>query len=96
MCIPIFPCISHPTSRPPIRPDGPFPFSNCYQWSGLGMERRVRVATRAFTEYNEGKVASLGSCLTGVVIPDEGEGRWLSERLRDPRATIPIEQSRWA
>ncbi|TFK90257.1 hypothetical protein K466DRAFT_517451, partial [Polyporus arcularius HHB13444] len=59
MCIPIFPCVDHPTNRPPVQPSGPFPFSNCYHWTDLGMERRVRVATRAYTEYDEGTVAKL-------------------------------------
>ncbi|RPD57855.1 hypothetical protein L226DRAFT_449724, partial [Lentinus tigrinus ALCF2SS1-7] len=59
MCVPIFPCIDHPTNRPPVRPSGPFPFSNCYHWTGLGMERRVRVVTRDYTEYDQGKVAKL-------------------------------------
>ncbi|RDX48660.1 hypothetical protein OH76DRAFT_1404589 [Lentinus brumalis] len=59
MCVPIFPCVDHPTNRPAVRPNGPFPFSNCYHWTGLGMERRVRVAIRDYTEYDNGKVASL-------------------------------------
>ena len=43
MCTPIFPNTSHPTGRAPVRPDPPFPFSNCAHWTGQDAALRVRV-----------------------------------------------------
>lgn len=59
MSTPIFPCTDHPSSRPSVRPEPSFPFTNCYHWSGCDMEKKVRVKTRDYTEYDEGKVTQL-------------------------------------
>ncbi|KAI0740864.1 hypothetical protein C8Q76DRAFT_822421 [Earliella scabrosa] len=57
--VPIFPCIEHPSHRPPARPNSPFPFGNCYHWAGSHMKMRVRVKTREWAGYNEGRVLKL-------------------------------------
>lgn len=33
MCTPVWPTTKHPSSRPPLRPDKPLPWSNCYHSS---------------------------------------------------------------
>ncbi|KAI0350625.1 hypothetical protein OH77DRAFT_1412659, partial [Trametes cingulata] len=42
MCTPIFPNMYHPTRRAPLRTEPPFPFDNCYHWSGTSLAVRVR------------------------------------------------------
>ncbi|EIW54207.1 uncharacterized protein TRAVEDRAFT_132815, partial [Trametes versicolor FP-101664 SS1] len=32
MCTPIFPNDKHPAGREPLRPEKPFPYTNCYHW----------------------------------------------------------------
>ncbi|KAI0752804.1 hypothetical protein C8Q80DRAFT_1148311 [Daedaleopsis nitida] len=59
MSIPIFPCTEHPLGRPPIHPNVPLPFTNCYHWGGLDMELRVRIKTRDYAEYESELVTSL-------------------------------------
>ncbi|RPD56369.1 hypothetical protein L226DRAFT_538058 [Lentinus tigrinus ALCF2SS1-7] len=41
MCTPIYPNCDHPTGRAPVHTEPPFPFDNCYFWSGLKMKIRV-------------------------------------------------------
>ncbi|RPD56397.1 hypothetical protein L226DRAFT_573935 [Lentinus tigrinus ALCF2SS1-7] len=41
MCTPIYPNCNHPTGRAVIHTEPPFPFDNCYFWSGLKMKIRV-------------------------------------------------------
>ncbi|KAI0774894.1 hypothetical protein BD413DRAFT_537416 [Trametes elegans] len=44
MCIPIFPNTSHPSgTRHAIKPNPPFPFSNCCQWIGPDMQLDLRI-----------------------------------------------------
>lgn len=42
MCIPIHPNEDHPTGRAPLHTIPEFPISNCYHWSQLGLDVRVR------------------------------------------------------
>ncbi|KAL1937885.1 hypothetical protein VTO73DRAFT_12778 [Trametes versicolor] len=45
MCIPILPNTRRPTAdREALRSDPPFPFGNCYHWSGPDMRLDIRVA----------------------------------------------------
>ena len=57
--MPLAPCDKHPDGRSPLKPKLPFPFANCYHWIGPDMVRTVRVKTRAYTEYDEGKAILL-------------------------------------
>ncbi|RPD71470.1 hypothetical protein L226DRAFT_573942 [Lentinus tigrinus ALCF2SS1-7] len=41
MCTPIYPNSDHPSGRAPVHTEPPFPFDNCYFWSGLKMQIRV-------------------------------------------------------
>ncbi|KAM5537900.1 hypothetical protein V8D89_008376 [Ganoderma adspersum] len=50
MCVPIFPNESHPTGRHPVRPDGKFPYDNCYHWAGLDMDVRVHAREAGFDD----------------------------------------------
>ena len=59
MSVPLAPCDKHPDGRSPLKPKLPFPFANCYHWIGPDMVRTVRVKTRAYTEYDEGKAILL-------------------------------------
>ena len=43
MCTPIYPGTAHPTGRPAVRPDPPFPFAGCAHWAGADSALRVRV-----------------------------------------------------
>ncbi|KAL7277705.1 hypothetical protein ACG7TL_008640 [Trametes sanguinea] len=52
MCIPIFPNTVHPNGRPPLRPEGVFPFNNCYHWLDNIIEVRVRARPEGFDETN--------------------------------------------
>ncbi|KAI9067449.1 hypothetical protein FKP32DRAFT_261537 [Trametes sanguinea] len=52
MCIPIYPNTVHPNGRPPLRPQGVFPFSNCYHWIDNMTEVRVRARPEGFDETN--------------------------------------------
>ena len=48
MCVPIFPNETHPTGRRAIRPDGKFPYDNCYHWSLSEMDIRVAASPDEF------------------------------------------------
>ncbi|KAI9067499.1 hypothetical protein FKP32DRAFT_1673043 [Trametes sanguinea] len=50
MCTPIFPNTSHPNGRPPVRPEGHFPYSNCYHWVLMETTVRVRARQESFDE----------------------------------------------
>ncbi|OSC97337.1 hypothetical protein PYCCODRAFT_1145966 [Trametes coccinea BRFM310] len=52
MCIPIFPNTVHPNGRPPLRPEGAFPFSKCYHWLDNIIEVRVQARPEGFDESN--------------------------------------------
>ncbi|KAJ3007063.1 hypothetical protein NUW54_g3693 [Trametes sanguinea] len=52
MCIPIYPNTVHPNGRPPLRPQGVFPFSNCYHWIENTSQVRVRARPEGFDETN--------------------------------------------
>ncbi|KAJ2992648.1 hypothetical protein NUW54_g7884 [Trametes sanguinea] len=52
MCIPIYPNTVHPNGRPPLRPQGDFPFSNCYHWIENTTQLRVRARPEGFDETN--------------------------------------------
>ncbi|EIW54171.1 uncharacterized protein TRAVEDRAFT_51894 [Trametes versicolor FP-101664 SS1] len=58
MCIPILPNTRHPTAdREALRSDPPFPFGNCYHWSGPDMRLDIRVA-------NDGRNYGVGPRMT--------------------------------
>ncbi|EIW54300.1 uncharacterized protein TRAVEDRAFT_132446 [Trametes versicolor FP-101664 SS1] len=42
MVIPIYPNTAHPAGRPPISPESPFPFPNCYFWIMNNLTVRIR------------------------------------------------------
>ncbi|KAI9067447.1 hypothetical protein FKP32DRAFT_1588548 [Trametes sanguinea] len=52
MCIPIYPNTVHPNGRPPLRPQGVFPYSNCYHWIENIIQVRVRARPEGFDETN--------------------------------------------
>lgn len=55
MCIPIAPNTSHPTNRPSLATQPPFPFSNCYYW----VESETSVRIRSGVEFNDSRAISL-------------------------------------
>ncbi|KAI0364947.1 hypothetical protein BV20DRAFT_955204 [Pilatotrama ljubarskyi] len=55
MCVPIAPNVAHPSGRPPVVTEPPFPFSNCYYW--VDSETRVRV--RSGIEFDEAHAVCL-------------------------------------
>lgn len=50
MCSPIYPNSQHPAGREPLRPDKPFPYANCYHWSGVEMDIRVLARPEEFDQ----------------------------------------------
>ncbi|OSC97335.1 hypothetical protein PYCCODRAFT_1355082, partial [Trametes coccinea BRFM310] len=56
MCIPIYPNIAHPTGRPPLRPEGVFPFNHCYHWLDNILQVRVLSRPEGFDETNAVKL----------------------------------------
>lgn len=50
MCSPIYPNTQHPAGREPLRPDKPFPYANCYHWSGVEMDIRVLARPEEFDQ----------------------------------------------
>ncbi|OJT08376.1 hypothetical protein TRAPUB_715 [Trametes pubescens] len=51
MCTPIYPNNKHPAGREPLRPEKPFPYTNCYHWcNALEIEIRVLPRPELFNE----------------------------------------------
>lgn len=51
MCTPIYPNDKHPAGREPLRPEKPFPYTNCYHWcNALDIEIRVLPRPELFNE----------------------------------------------
>lgn len=74
MCLPIFPNTRHPTAdREALRPDPPFPFGNCYHWSGPDMRLDIRVV-------NDGRDYSVGQ---RTVLPADQHVRMVRIQDRD-------------
>ncbi|KAI1790361.1 hypothetical protein LXA43DRAFT_511652 [Ganoderma leucocontextum] len=48
MCVPIFPNESHPAGRTSVRPNGPFPYDNCYHWAAMALDVRVHAREEGF------------------------------------------------
>lgn len=48
MCAPIFPNETHPSGRPSVRPDGVFPYNNCYHWAAMDLDVRVQAREDGF------------------------------------------------
>ena len=73
MCVPIFPNEAHPTGRRPVRPDGRFPYDNCYHWAGLDMDVRVHARKAGF---DDARAVRLPPCdwvdLSSVLDLDQG------------------------
>lgn len=55
MCIPIGPNTSHPTNRPSLATEPPFPFSNCYYW----VDSHTNVRIRSGVEFDVSRAISL-------------------------------------
>ncbi|KAM5537895.1 hypothetical protein V8D89_008371 [Ganoderma adspersum] len=76
MCVPIFPNEAHPAGRASVRPDGVFPYDNCFHWAGLDLDVRVRAREGGFD--NTGAIAlpvRQQMDLEALLAPDLGRAR---------------------
>lgn len=71
MVIPIFPNTHHPRGRPPIRPETPFPFPNCYHWIENDATVRIRRKDEQYDDTNAVKLSAMQHVMIDIGFSDD-------------------------
>ncbi|KAJ8489066.1 hypothetical protein ONZ51_g3183 [Trametes cubensis] len=100
MVIPIFPNTHHPRDRPPIRPETPFPFPNCYHWIENDATVRIRRKDEQYDDTNAVELSAMQHVMIDIGFSDDykriddfldgqAEGDEGTAGIDDGAATIP-------
>lgn len=85
MCIPILPNTRHSTAdREALRSDPPFPFGNCYHWSGPDMRLDIRIVNDG-RDYGIGPRTALPGDQHVKMVRIQDRDMWLSSCARKER-----------